>query len=64
MKTGCWPAMILATFYSTGEGVQLGGILGGVIDIGVLRTMLMGWVIGSPATTIPAVSEEVLTNGL
>lgn len=36
-----WTAISLGGFYSTGDRVQLGGIVGDVIDIGVLRTTLM-----------------------
>ncbi len=36
-----WVAIVSADFYSTGDRVQLGGIKGDVIDIGVLRTTLM-----------------------
>ncbi|MDI6854310.1 MAG: mechanosensitive ion channel family protein [Deltaproteobacteria bacterium] len=36
-----WVAIIFANFYSTGDRVQLGGIQGDVIDIGVLRTTIM-----------------------
>jgi small-conductance mechanosensitive channel len=36
-----WVAISLGGFYSTGDRVQLGGIVGDVIDIGVLRTTLM-----------------------
>jgi len=36
-----WFAISMAGFYRTGDRVQLGGIKGDVIDIGVLRTTLM-----------------------
>lgn len=36
-----WMALMLGNFYKTGDRVQLGGIKGDVIDIGVLRTTLM-----------------------
>ncbi len=36
-----WFAIAMAGFYRTGDRVQLGGIKGDVIDIGVLRTTLM-----------------------
>lgn len=36
-----WMAISSGGFYSTGDRVQLGGIKGDVIDIGVLRTTLM-----------------------
>ncbi|MEP6590634.1 MAG: mechanosensitive ion channel family protein [Gemmatimonadota bacterium] len=36
-----WFAIALSSFYRTGDRVQLGGIRGDVIDIGVLRTTLM-----------------------
>ena len=36
-----WFAIALSNFYRTGDRVQLGGIKGDVIDIGVLRTTLM-----------------------
>ncbi len=36
-----WFAISLASFYKTGDRVQLGGIRGDVIDIGILRTTLM-----------------------
>jgi small-conductance mechanosensitive channel len=42
-----WVAVIFGGFYRVGDRVQLGGIKGDVIDIGVLRTTLMeigGWV--------------------
>lgn len=44
-----WVALSFGSFYSVGDRVQLGGIVGDVIDIGVLRTTLMecgGWVKG------------------
>jgi len=44
-----WVAVSFARFYKTGDRVQLGGIKGDVIDIGVLRTTLMecgAWVNG------------------
>ena len=44
-----WFAISLAGFYKVGDRVQLGGIKGDVIDIGVLRTTLMevgDWVKG------------------
>ncbi len=36
-----WIAISFANFYKTGDRIQLGGIRGDVIDIGVLRTTLM-----------------------
>ncbi|MCB0713176.1 MAG: mechanosensitive ion channel [Ignavibacteriae bacterium] len=36
-----WLAISFAHFYNTGDRVQLGGIKGDVIDIGILRTTLM-----------------------
>lgn len=36
-----WVAVLFGGFYSPGDRVQLGGIKGDVIDIGVLRTTLM-----------------------
>jgi small-conductance mechanosensitive channel len=36
-----WFAITFANFYKTGDRVQLGGIKGDVIDIGVLRTTVM-----------------------
>lgn len=42
-----WVAISFGRFYQVGDRVQLGGIMGDVIDIGVLRTTLMecgGWV--------------------
>ena len=36
-----WIAVMAGGFYQTGDRVQLGGIKGDVIDIGVLRTTLM-----------------------
>ncbi|MEN6318057.1 MAG: mechanosensitive ion channel domain-containing protein [Syntrophaceae bacterium] len=36
-----WIAVSFGNFYSVGDRVQLGGIIGDVIDIGVLRTTLM-----------------------
>jgi small-conductance mechanosensitive channel len=36
-----WAAIATGGFYSTGDRVQLGGIRGDVIDIGLLRTTLM-----------------------
>ncbi|HRI09555.1 MAG TPA: mechanosensitive ion channel family protein [Nannocystaceae bacterium] len=44
-----WLALSVGSFYKVGDRVQLGGIRGDVIDIGVLRTTLMecgGWVNG------------------
>lgn len=44
-----WAALIFGKFYRVGDRVQLGGIKGDVIDIGVLRTTLMqigDWVNG------------------
>ncbi len=44
-----WIAISLGGFYNTGDRVQLGGIKGDIIDIGVLRTTLMevgDWVKG------------------
>jgi len=42
-----WVAITLGNFYQVGDRVQLGGIIGDVIDISVVRTTLMecgGWV--------------------
>ncbi|MEP1033547.1 mechanosensitive ion channel domain-containing protein [Ekhidna sp.] len=36
-----WLAILFGGFYKTGDRVQLGGIKGDVIDVGVLRTTLM-----------------------
>ncbi len=36
-----WFAVSFAKFYETGDRVQLGGIKGDVIDVGILRTTLM-----------------------
>lgn len=36
-----WLAIMFAGFYKTGDRVQLGGIKGDVMDIGVLRTTIM-----------------------
>ena len=36
-----WVAVSFSNFYSVEDRVQLGGITGDVIDIGVLRTTLM-----------------------
>lgn len=36
-----WLAVSLGGFYSTGDRIQLGGITGDVIDVGVLRTTVM-----------------------
>lgn len=36
-----WVAISFGNFYSVGDRVQLGGITGDVIDVGVLRTTLM-----------------------
>lgn len=44
-----WAALLFGKFYRVGDRVQLGGIKGDVIDIGVLRTTLMqigDWVNG------------------
>ena len=44
-----WFAISFSNFFKTGDRVQLGGIKGDVIDIGVLRTTIMevgGWVNG------------------
>lgn len=44
-----WIALTFSHFYSPGDRIQLGGITGDVIDIGVLRTALMevgAWVDG------------------
>ena len=44
-----WVAMSFGHFYTVGDRVQLGGIKGDVIDIGMLRTTLMecgGWING------------------
>jgi small-conductance mechanosensitive channel len=36
-----WAAIHFASFYNTGDRIQLGGIKGDVIDVGLLRTTLM-----------------------
>lgn len=36
-----WLAVSAGNFYKTGDRIQLGGIMGDVIDIGILRTTLM-----------------------
>ena len=44
-----WVSMSFGRFYDVGDRVQLGGIKGDVIDIGILRTTLMecgGWIDG------------------
>ena len=44
-----WVSMSFGRFYNVGDRVQLGGIRGDVIDIGMLRTTLMecgGWIDG------------------
>jgi small-conductance mechanosensitive channel len=44
-----WLALLFGNFYKTGDRVELGGIKGDVIDIGILRTTLMemgNWVDG------------------
>ncbi|MCB9569105.1 MAG: mechanosensitive ion channel [Myxococcales bacterium] len=44
-----WLALSIGSFYKVGDRIQLGGIRGDVIDIGVLRTTVMecgGWVEG------------------
>ncbi|MBL7862206.1 MAG: mechanosensitive ion channel [Cyclobacteriaceae bacterium] len=44
-----WLALLFGNFYKPGDRVQLGGIKGDVIDIGILRTTLMemgNWVEG------------------
>jgi len=44
-----WIAVSIGGFYSTGDRVQLGGIRGDIIDIGILRTTIMecgDWVNG------------------
>ena len=44
-----WVAMSFGRLYKIGDRIQLGGIKGDVIDIGVLRTTLMecgGWITG------------------
>lgn len=44
-----WLALLFGNFYKTGDRVQLGGITGDVIDIGIIRTTLMetgSWVNG------------------
>ena len=44
-----WVAMSLGKFYSVGDRVQLGGIRGDVIDVGILRTTILecgSWVSG------------------
>lgn len=44
-----WAALSFGTFYRPGDRVKVGGIVGDVIDIGVLRTTLMetgDWVAG------------------
>ncbi len=44
-----WVALSFGGFYGIGDRIQLGGIMGDVIDIGMLRTTIMecgGWVKG------------------
>jgi small-conductance mechanosensitive channel len=36
-----WIAIMFGNFYRTGDRVQLGGIKGEVIDIGIIRTTVM-----------------------
>jgi len=38
-----WLALLFGNFYKPGDRVQLGGIKGDVIDIGILRTTLWRW---------------------
>ena len=48
-----WLAVSLSSFYKVGDRVQLGGSVGDVIDIGILRTTLMEcrqWVDGDQYT--------------
>ena len=48
-----WMAISLSNFYKVGDRVQLGGSVGDVIDIGILRTTLMEcreWVAGDQYT--------------
>jgi small-conductance mechanosensitive channel len=40
-SVGGWAAVTFSSFYKIGDRVQLGGIKGDVIDIGVLRTTIM-----------------------
>jgi small-conductance mechanosensitive channel len=40
-STAGWVAITFGNFFSSGDRVQLGGIMGDVIDIGILRTTLM-----------------------
>ncbi|MBP2284691.1 small-conductance mechanosensitive channel [Flavobacterium sp. CG_23.5] len=45
-----WLAILFGNFYNTGDRVQLGGIKGDVMDIGVFRTTIMAigqWVDGN-----------------
>ena len=49
MSIAGWVAIVFGDFYKTGDRIQLGGVKGDVIDIGVFRTMVMecgGWVNG------------------
>ena len=39
-STAGWVAISLGDFYSIGDRIQLGGITGDVIDIGILRSIL------------------------
>jgi len=41
MSLAGWVAISLGNFYAPGDRVQLGGITGDVIDIGILRTTMM-----------------------
>ena len=41
MSIAGWVAIVFGSFYRTGDRIQLGGIKGDVIDIGVFRTTLM-----------------------
>jgi len=49
-----WLAILFGGFYKTGDRVQLGGIKGDVMDIGVLRTTIMETDNGWMATCIMA----------
>jgi len=70
-----WMAIMTNNFYRTGDRVQLGGITGDVIDIGILRTTIMEtgqWINGDlynghyisllslPSTFPPLLLEQML----
>jgi len=62
-----WLAITFGNFYRPGERVQLGGIMGDVIDIGILRTTIMEcgqWVKGDQVQwTYCSCSEQFCIQG-